>query len=89
MTTERIRVIFFEDGDHWLAQGLESDICVQADRLEDLYDRFDLAVRLEEQDDFERIGPAPQYFFDLWDKKAGNFTPTSVPDDKYEVGLAA
>lgn len=63
--SEKIRVIFFKEGDAWLAQGLEHDICVQASSLDELYGRFEVAVRLESDKDgkLTHVGKAPDHFF--------------------------
>jgi hypothetical protein len=90
--TDKIRVILFKEGDSWVAQGLEHDICVQASTVKDLYGRFDVAVRLEtaEPGGLERIGEAPKHFFDLWNTKAGSVAPDWDTDDSpIEYGLAA
>lgn len=91
MSTQKIRVIFHRDGEAWIAQGLERDICVQADRLEDLYGLFEVAVRLEDAEPggLERIGQAPQHYYDMWERRSGDFTPNNASDSCYEVGLAA
>ncbi len=89
--SDKIRVILFKDDDKWVAQGLEHDICVQAETLGDLYGRFEVAVRLEsaEEGGLERIGEAPQYFFDLWNKKAGDYRPAHDISEKFDFGMAA
>lgn len=89
--SDKIRVILFKGEEAWVAQGLEHDICVQGSTLDDLYGRFDVAVRLEakEPGGLQRISAAPKYYFDLWDKKAGEYTPSSDSDGCYEFGLAA
>jgi len=89
--TDTIRVIFYQDGEKWLAQAIEHDICVQADKLDDLYGRFEVAVRLEcdETGSLDHIPSAPDHFEQLWQRKAGSFTPAHVASGKYEVGLAA
>ncbi|NJM30563.1 MAG: hypothetical protein HC855_11070 [Rhizobiales bacterium] len=86
-----IRVIFFQDGDAWLAQGLEHDICVQADTLDELYGRFEVAVRLESEPsgNLDHIGEAPKHFFDLWEKRSGSFTPRNAKSESFEFAMAA
>jgi hypothetical protein len=87
-----IKVIVFKDDDNtWVAQGLEHDICVQASSLDDLQVRFEVAVRLESEEagGLGRIGRAPDHFFDLWEKRAGAFTPSSSANASIEFGLAA
>lgn len=89
--SDRIRVILFKDGHAWVAQGIERDICVQADSLDDLYGRFEVAMRLESEESggLDRIPEAPKYYFDLWEKKSGTFTPSPDGSEMYEFGLAA
>ena len=91
MSTSKIRVIIINESDQWVAQGLEYDICVQANNLEDLYGRFEVAVRLESEEPggLERIGPAPRYFEKLWDRKSGEFLPAQADPERYDFGLAA
>jgi hypothetical protein len=62
------RVIFYRDGEKWLAQAIERDICVQADTLDDLYGRFEVAVRLEcdEKGSLDHIPAAPVHFERMW-----------------------
>ena len=86
-----IRVIFFREGDAWLAQGLEHDICVQAPALDDLYGRFEVAVRLESGGDgkLDHIGKAPQHFFDMWNKQSGAFHPRNAKNVNFEFAMAA
>jgi len=89
--TDSLRVIFYQDGDKWLAQGIEHDICVQADTLDDLYGRFEVAVRLEcsENDSWDRLDPAPDHFEQMWSRKSGEFKPSNLTNPRYEVGVAA
>ena len=87
-----IRVIFFQEGEAWIAQGLEHDVCVQAPTLDELYGRFEVAVRLESDVDVKlaHIGKAPQHFFDLWDKRSGSFQPRNAKKDNiFEFAMAA
>lgn len=86
----KLRVICYQEHGVWLAQGLEHDICVQADTLDDLYGRFEVAVRLEcENDSLDHIGPSPEHFQRMWDKQSGGFTPMGAVDERYELALAA
>lgn len=89
--SDKIRVIFYQEHGLWLAQGLEKDICVQADKLDDLYGRFEVAARLEcaETENLDHIGKAPKHFWDMWERKSGGFKPSKATNDQFEVGLAA
>lgn len=91
MSDKKIRVIIFYDENQWVAQGLERDICVQANRIDDLYGRFEVAVRLEceEEGGLDRIEPAPEYFQNLWENKSGGFTPSNNGGEMYDFGIAA
>lgn len=90
--SDKIRVIVFKRGEHWLAQGLEHDICAQATSLDKLFARFDLTVSLESELDggLERIKPAPEQFFDMWDQRQSKVSPVnSDADSTFDYGLAA
>ncbi|MFD2056460.1 hypothetical protein ACFSQT_27145 [Mesorhizobium calcicola] len=87
---QKLRVICYQDHGVWLAQGLEHDICVQAETLDDLCGRLEVAVRLECEDGgLDHIGPAPEHFQRMWDRKSGNFTPMGSNAGEYELALAA
>ncbi|RWB77483.1 MAG: hypothetical protein EOQ50_05345 [Mesorhizobium sp.] len=87
--TEKLRVICYQDHGIWLAQGLEHDICVQADTLDDLYGRFEVAARLECKDGkLDHLPEAPEYYHRMWDRQSGSFSPQGA-SDLYEVALAA
>lgn len=75
--TKKIRVIFFQEGESWLAQGLEHDICVQAPTVEDLFGRFEVAVRLEKDSNgrLDHIDKAPSHFFEAWEKRSADVNP--------------
>jgi hypothetical protein len=85
--SEKLRVIVFKDGDLWLAQGIEHDICVQATTLPALKDRFDLAVQA--QPDLSKIPAAPAQFQAMWDNRGGDLTPVSDKEDPFSYGIAA
>lgn len=88
----QIRALLAREGDFWVAQCLEYDIGAQAHDLGELRKRLMAAL---DGEPFAGIGPAPQFFHDQWDKRAGEFTPThltSLPDDPgidIEFGIAA
>ena len=88
---EKIRVIFYQDGDAWMAQGIDRDICVQATDFDDLFGRFEVAIRLEcdEADELHHIPEAPEHFQRMWEERSGEFTPTNRDSSRYEVGMAA
>lgn len=89
--SDKLRVMFYQDNGVWLAQGLEHDICVQADSLDELYGRFEVAACMErdENNDLGHLPEAPACFFRMWDRKSGEYTPSFGDTNRYEVGLAA
>lgn len=62
----------FRSGDHWLAQGLELDICVQGSTRDIACSRFRKTLRaaifIRFQEAIEPIKPAPKKFFDDYEK---------------------
>lgn len=89
--TEKLRVICFQEESLWLAQILEHDICVQAESLDDLAARLEVAVRLEceETGNLDHIPAAPAHFEKMWDRNAGGFTPDFGKPEMYDVAMAA
>lgn len=75
-TQERmeLRVVAYREGDYYIAQGLEFDICVQAKTIEELQDRFDLAAFAtlaicaeRGTDPYEGIPRAPSEFWEMFE----------------------
>lgn len=91
MDTAQMRVILFKEGDLWIAQGLEYDICTQANDLKELYSRFEMTVRLESQEDggLERIAKAPDHFFRKWEDRGSDAQPPHATTDNCQYGIAA
>lgn len=100
--TGHIRVLLNKEGDYWVAQCLEYDIGAQARDLEELRKRLVAAIEAEKQESIRRHGKAfggipaaPAYFYERWEHRAGQFTPTRPPkmpegsDIDIEFGLAA
>lgn len=85
-----LRVVYFQEENYWLAQGLEHDICVQANSISDLYGKFEVAVRLEtENGSLDHIPAAPAHYFDLWEKRSGEFSPKNAKADNLTFAMAA
>jgi hypothetical protein len=91
-----IRVIVFQDGDSWVAQCLEHDICAQAADLEELRSRIDATIEAEAEyskrkgtKPFDGIDPAPKHYHDMWERRSA-FTSaaTSEIDTGRSVELA-
>lgn len=88
--SNQIRVIVFQDDDLWLAQGIEHDICVQAETLPAVFARFELAVNAEAKEGgLDRIAPAPDAFHKMWERRASKAGPPSSDGESIEFGLAA
>lgn len=73
-TEKVLRVVVFEEGDIWLAQGLERDICVQGANLEALKERFLDTIQAEMHivgnGDLSHVGPAPNQYFTMWNERS-------------------
>lgn len=72
------RVVVFKDGDTYVAQCLEHDICAQADDVKALRHRMQAAIDAER--DYARtigknltdtVSPAPKHFFAMFEKAWG------------------
>lgn len=76
--TNDLRVVVFKDGDMYVAQCLEHDICAQAADIKTLRHRLDAAVDAE-RDHARQMGktisdslaPAPEHFLEMWEKSWG------------------
>ena len=69
----KIRVVVFQDGEDWVAQCLEYDICTHAKNEDVLRSRFIALYNLERNLSIERNGapfegidPAPVEFHEMW-----------------------
>lgn len=97
---DSVRAIVFREGDMYVAQCLELDICAQARDVASVLDRLDLTIEAEcamrvegGKEPFDGICPAPNYFHDLWEKRSVNLTRVNVPINQHlprvEAALAA
>jgi hypothetical protein len=63
-----IRVVAFKEGDHFVAQALEVDVCAQGRTLDEAHSRLLMTIKSEEADALAEgrtlmdIGPAPHPF---------------------------
>lgn len=71
---ESVRVIVLKDGDTYIAQCLEYDLCAHAQDEKTLFSRFEALFNFERNLSIERNGapfagidPAPREFHDMWD----------------------
>lgn len=82
-----VRIVAFKEGDIWVAQCLEHDVCVQAADLDTVRARMEVAIEAEKP--LGRLPKAPARFFELWDKKSG-FNKSGKSDGvDYEMALCA
>lgn len=89
-----MRVVVFKDGEAWIAQCLEHDICAQASDLPSLWANLEATV---EQDrahslkltgaEFGGIDKAPDHFFKMWDACETRVDPAG--DHHYEMAMCA
>lgn len=66
-----LRVIIIKDGDVFVAQGLEKDVCVQAETIQRLIEVFDAQLAFQISDS-ENIPPAPREYWDMWESDECN-----------------
>lgn len=71
-----IRAVIFQDGDTWVAQGVDYDIGADAPDVQTLHARFEAVVMAEAQESIQRYGSpfkgipaAPSEYADLWASK--------------------
>jgi hypothetical protein len=81
-----IRAIVFQDNGVWVAQCLEHDIGAQADDLDTLAERLEIALKIELKESMEQhrepfhgIAPAPDRFFRMWERRARSFELNAAP----------
>jgi hypothetical protein len=73
---ESLRVVVFQEGDAWIAQGLEHDIAAQGSDLEAVRERFVATFAAEQRQAREQgkqtldIAPAPEHFFQMWEERS-------------------
>lgn len=75
MAMSAIRAVMFKRGRFWILQCLEFDICVQAQKLQDLQYELERALigyqaacDQEKTDAFSNLPRAPQQYWDMWNK---------------------
>lgn len=90
-----IRAVVYREGDTWIGQCIEYDICAQGDSLEQVRRRLLAAVKLERQHSLDRkgspfagIGPAPRRFSRMWVERASPFESFSeANNDRRGIGV--
>lgn len=101
MHTDTLRVIVFQDNGLWVAQCLEYDIGAQANDVDTLMSRLEVAIKSEFKESIEQNGkpfagidPAPPRFHDMWERRsrALGVTPPAwmqSPERQMSLGLVA
>ena len=71
---KQLRVVAFQEGDNWIAQCVDFDLCVQGADLAQVKRRMTALIQLEGDytkekfgDFFAGIDPAPDYFSAMFD----------------------
>lgn len=92
---DRLRVVVCKDGDMYVAQCLEHDICVQAPDMKTLRSRFNATLDAEREfalangkKPFEGIDPAPKHYFAMWEKGWAATSDESSEGSRPRVELA-
>lgn len=73
---QMMRVVVFEEEDMYVAQCLEKDLGAQGRDLDELFNRLLMSIVLESPH-LDNFKPAPQKYFDMWDKP--DMLPVPVP----------
>jgi hypothetical protein len=82
-----VRIVAFKEGDIWVAQCLEHDVCVQAADLDTLRGRMEVALLAESP--LKELPQAPAHFFGLWDRKSDFHQSGKSDGCEYEMALCA
>lgn len=83
-----MRVVVIKEGDIFVGQCLEHDICAQGKSMDEMLERLAFTVSLEKAERNESlvdIGPAPEAYHEMW-VSARRFQDEF---DGYELALAA
>ena len=90
-----LRVVVFQEGDLWVAQCLEYDICAQAKDVKTLERRIGRVVRLENERSlsqgktpFDGIKPAPTHFHAKWAERT-SLSGAPKHNERLEFALCA
>lgn len=83
-----MRVVIKKEGDMFVGQCLEHDICSQGSSIDELLSRLVGTVNLECKErggELDDIDPAPDFYHEIWDKARG----LEDADSGYTLRLAA
>ena len=96
--SDMLRVVVFKDGDMYVAQGLEHDICAQGPDLNTVHQRFldtldaERGMAAEDGKAELDLEPAPQHFFTMWEERSKFSSPVDLEGDndgRVELALCA
>ena len=80
-TDPLMRVVITKEGDKFVGQVLEHDICSQGATIDQLMDRLGLTIELERQErggTLADIAPAPDEFHKIWEEARACNTAVTV-----------
>lgn len=86
-TADTLRVVVFKDGDMYVAQCLEYDICAQGQDLDTVEQRFldtldaERFVAKQNGRSLQDIGQAPKQFFTMWEERSKFCSPVKLGGD--------
>jgi len=83
-----MRVLIRKEGDMFVGQCLEHDICTQGGSVDELMSRLVQTIQIECQErdgSLEDIAPAPEEYHNIWDKAR----PFEDDDSGHKLALAA
>lgn len=92
MNAKKLRILFFREGEWWIAQCLEHDIAAQAKgglreaeyEVERVLVTYVGACLAEGLQPFKGIPPAPERLQEMWNKDAEPLELTKLPDLRVE-----
>jgi hypothetical protein len=84
---QQVRIVAFQEGDFWIAQCLEVDICAQANDFSTLSERIEVAIEAEKP--LEKLPQAPDRFFKMWEARGRSFTAEVANGISYEIALCS
>jgi hypothetical protein len=77
-----IRVLLFQEGEHWIAQGLEIDYASAGESLADAQERFITGLSLTMEEHLAKynsltklVRPAPQHVWQMYLENEADFEP--------------
>jgi hypothetical protein len=82
---QQIRIVAFKDGDFWVAQCLEADVSAQANDVDILRGRIEVALDAEKP--LDKLPKAPAHFFEMWNRVSTPEKGGTADGIPYEMAL--